>query len=65
MDIDDMLDNAQLATDPRLCPWCGEPYEVAPMRAAAVRFTDGTGWQSFGDSMTFSSCAKDGVFVIS
>lgn len=65
LDIDEMLGNAQLATDPRLCPYCGQPYEVEAMLRASVRLADQTSRQAAGDSMTFSHCDKDGVWVIS
>lgn len=65
LDIDDMLADHQLATDPRLCAWCGQPYEVVPMLGAALRLADGGSWQTFGEGMTFSRCDKDGVFVMS
>lgn len=58
---EEMLDSC--AFDPRLCPYCGEVYEVQPADYANITMLSSS-YTATGD-LTFSRCERDGVLVIS
>lgn len=64
IDIDEELGYGTLWSDPRLCPWCGEAYQVEPVNSALIFRAGGGVYASAGD-LKFSRCARDGVLVIS
>ena len=64
-EIDLLVSEGSVFTDPRLCSWCGEPYEVQGMLSARIGLASGGFWTAEGTDMTLAICRRDGVFVLS